>query len=118
MNLRSLLGAGILATALAGGSLAVSNAQVYPLTPLRPAMSRLYTPNPYNPNNPCPNRLRGERGSARNLLEVRRHLEIAIDQAQRDQRDYGGHRVQAINDMQQARQQIEEAIQWDATHRC
>lgn len=116
MNLKALLGAGFLATALAGGSLAVGNAQTYPLTPLRPALSRLYTPNPYNAN--CPNQLRGERGSARNLLEIRRHLEIAIDQAQRDQHDYGGHRVQAINDMQQARQQIEEAIQYDATHRC
>jgi hypothetical protein len=117
MNLKALLGVGVLATALAGGSLAISNAQTYPLTPLQPAMARLYTPNPYNTN--CQNgRIRGERGSARNLLEVRRHLEIAIDQAQRDQRDYGGHRVAAINDMQQARQQIEEAIQYDATHRC
>jgi len=43
-------------------------------------------------------------------------VEIAIDQLQRDQRDYGGHRQQAIDLMQQARIQIIAAIEWDATH--
>ena len=60
--------------------------------------------------------LRGERGSARNIIAVRRRLEALIDQLQRDQRDYGGHREQAIDLMQQARYQLDLAIQWDATH--
>lgn len=60
--------------------------------------------------------LRGERGSARNLLFVRTRLEALIDQLQRDRRDYGGHREQALDLMQQARVQIIDAIEWDATH--
>ena len=59
--------------------------------------------------------LRSERGSARNLIHVRRRLEALIDQMQRDQHDYGGYRVQAIQALQQARQDIMQAIQSDAT---
>ena len=50
--------------------------------------------------------LRGQGGSNRNLLGVRRWVENMIDQLQRDQRDYGGHRVNAINDMQAARNEL------------
>ena len=60
--------------------------------------------------------LRGERGSARNIIAVRRRLEALIDQLQQDRRDYGGHREQALDLMQQARYQLDLAIQWDATH--
>ena len=60
--------------------------------------------------------LRGETGSARNLLYVRRRLEVLIDQLQRDQRDYGGHRVAAIGDLQQGRAQLDEAIEYDRSH--
>lgn len=60
--------------------------------------------------------LRGERGSARNLWAVRRQLERSIDQLQRDRHDYGGHRVQAIELMQQARNQIVAAEQYDRQH--
>ena len=60
--------------------------------------------------------VRGERGSARNLIAVRRRLERLIDQMQHDQRDYGGYRVKAIADLQQARADIVAAIQYDATH--
>ncbi len=60
--------------------------------------------------------LRGERGSARNIIQVRTRLEALIDQLQRDRRDYGGHREQALDLMQQARYQLDLAIQYDATH--
>jgi hypothetical protein len=60
--------------------------------------------------------VRGEGPGARNMLYVRRRLEAMIDQLQRDPRDYDGHRVAAIGDLQQARVQIIDAIQWDATH--
>jgi len=66
------------------------------------------TPPPYT---------RGEVGSARNVAEVRRGLERLIDQLQHDQRDYGGHRVRAIEEMGRARAQLIAALQWDATHR-
>ncbi len=61
--------------------------------------------------------LRGEYGSARNIMRAKTRLEAIIDQLQRDQRDYGGHRVAAIADMQQARGQLQAAIDYDATHR-
>ncbi len=60
--------------------------------------------------------LRGNRGSDQNLRREYRKLEQVIDGLQRDQRDYGGHRVQAIQNLQQARQQLDEALEYDRTH--
>ncbi len=60
--------------------------------------------------------LRGNHGSDRNLRVEMRRLEQVIDMLNRDQRDYGGHRVQAIQDLQQARQQLEDALEYDRTH--
>jgi hypothetical protein len=60
--------------------------------------------------------LRGEYRSAQNLLFVRRRLEALIDQLQQDQRDYDGHRVAAVADMQQARAQLDQAIRYDRSH--
>jgi len=57
--------------------------------------------------------MRGARGSDRNLRNVRRRLEGIIDALQRDQHDYSGHRVAAIRDLTQARQEIEAALQAD-----
>ena len=67
------------------------------------------TPTPQPPS-------RGEVGSARNLRYVRRKLEALIDQLQHDQRDYGGYRIRAIAALQQARADLDQALQWDATH--
>lgn len=58
----------------------------------------------------------GELGSARNLKRVRAGLERLIDQLQQDQHDFGGYRVRAIAAMQQARADLDQALQWDATH--
>jgi membrane protein implicated in regulation of membrane protease activity len=60
--------------------------------------------------------VRGERGSAANIMRVRRRLETLIDQLQRDEHDYGGHRVAAIDAMQQARGQLDEALEYDRAH--
>lgn len=49
-------------------------------------------------------RTQGE--SNESVARVRRWVEKMIDQLQRDQRDYDGHRVAAIRDMQQARQDL------------
>ncbi len=51
-----------------------------------------------------------------NLAQVHRRLDGAIDQLQHDQRDYGGHRVDAINDLQNARMQLVAAEQWAANN--
>ncbi len=59
---------------------------------------------------------RGELRSAANIVWVRRRLEGLIDQLQRDQRDYGGHRIAAIGAMQQARVQLDQAIDYDRAH--
>jgi len=59
---------------------------------------------------------RGEGGSARNLISVRRRLERLIDQMQHDQHDYNGNRVKAISDLQAARADIVAALAWDASH--
>jgi hypothetical protein len=59
---------------------------------------------------------RGELGSARNVKRVRAALERLIDQLQQDQHDFGGYRVKAIAAMQQARADLDQALQWDATH--
>ena len=66
------------------------------------------------PSTPPP--ARGEVGSARNIVYVRRRLETLIDQLQKDQHDFGGYRVRAIAALQQARADLDQALQWDATH--
>lgn len=73
-----------------------------------------------NPSNTTPPATqpptRGELGSARNIKRVRAALERLIDQLQRDQHDFGGYRVKAVASMQQARADLDQALQWDATH--
>jgi hypothetical protein len=65
---------------------------------------------------PAPNYQRGEVGSARNLQRVDTGLSRLIDQLQGDQHDYNGYRVKAIAEMQQAKADLDQALQWDATH--
>jgi hypothetical protein len=59
---------------------------------------------------------RGELGSARNIVQVRRALDRLIMQLEHDQHDFGGYRVRAIEDLRRARANLEAALQWDATH--
>lgn len=98
MNVRLI----ILSAALAGTALTtVASAQQYPQQ------------QPYAMNR---HHLRGDRGSDRNIRREYRRLEQVIDGLQRDQRDYGGHRAQAIQDLQQARAQLDEALEYDRAH--
>ena len=60
--------------------------------------------------------LRGGQGSDRNIRQEMRRLEQVIDGLQRDRHDYGGHREQAIDALQQARRQLDEALEYDRTH--
>jgi hypothetical protein len=39
-----------------------------------------------------------------------------VVQLEHDQRDYGGWRVKAIEAIKQARYDLDQALQWDATH--
>ncbi len=94
MNIRILTLAAAIAGTLAGS--AVSAQQL-----------------PVNPNAAM---MRGDRGSDRNLRTEIRRLEGVIDMLQRDQHDYGGHRVAAIADLQRAREQLEAGLQYDRNH--
>jgi len=51
-----------------------------------------------------------------NLAYVRHDIEQVIDLLQRDDSDYGGHRVDAIARLQQGRQQILDALRADGWH--
>jgi hypothetical protein len=61
--------------------------------------------------------LRNQPASNGNLLHVRAWVEQMIDQLQRDERDYGGHREQAIDAMQAARNQLLAAEQYSQARR-
>jgi hypothetical protein len=54
--------------------------------------------------------------SDQNLRYVGRDVEQTIDVLQRDNTDYGGHRVAAIARLQQGRDQLEEALEADRGH--
>lgn len=54
--------------------------------------------------------------SDNNLRWARAHVERDIDMLQRDQRDYGGHRVKAIEDFQSARTQLTLGLTYDGSH--
>ncbi|HKV43670.1 MAG TPA: hypothetical protein VJT32_03180 [bacterium] len=66
---------------------------------------------------PPPSYQRGELGSSRNLQRVDTGLSRLIDQLEGDQHDYDGYRVKAIAEMRQAKADLDQALQWDATHR-
>lgn len=51
--------------------------------------------------------------SDQNLRYTRAYLGHAIDMLSRDQTDYGGHRVQAIDDLQNARTDLTAALKFD-----
>ena len=59
---------------------------------------------------------RTQGGSNRDLRHVRSWVERMIDQLQRDQHDYDGHRIRAIADMQAARTQLVAAEAWARGH--
>jgi hypothetical protein len=59
---------------------------------------------------------RGQYGSNRNMWNVDSQIRNAIGQLQHDDRDYGGHRAQAIDDLQAARNQIVAAEQFARQH--
>ncbi len=99
MNIRMLSLAGAVAGMLAGGGIAA--AQTTSAAP---------------PQVVAQAAMRGDRGSDRNLRAVRRRLEGIIDSLQRDQHDYNGHRVAAIRDLTQARQELDAALQADQGH--
>jgi hypothetical protein len=56
---------------------------------------------------------RGGGASDANLDQVRYDVERVIDALQRDDTDYGGHRVDAIARLQEGRQQLLDALRFD-----
>jgi|GEM_PF-941425 len=109
MNIKALLVTGALATTLIAG---VASAQTVTL----PNGTTVNGPIGRNSSTMNARNRRGEHGSFRNIRFVRTRLERLIDELQRDRRDYGGHREQAIDLMSKARQQLLEAEAYDGTH--
>jgi hypothetical protein len=58
----------------------------------------------------------GQHVSDANLQFVNEHVQTAISRLEQDRKDYGGHRVAAINDLQTARGYINSALQYDNSH--
>ena len=99
-NIKATVAAALLSASMFGAGAAFTSAAHAQMTPV-----------PYRNGG-----LRTERGSNMNVRHVRQRLETLLDELQRDQRDYGGHRVSAINLMQQARQQLLMAEQFELAH--
>jgi len=95
MNLRLIVLTAALGSAVLG---TVASAQQLPVT------------------NPNAMYQRSDRGSDRNIRTEMRRLEQVIDALQRDRHDYGGHREQAVDLLQRARQQLDEALEYDRSH--
>ncbi|MDP9018896.1 MAG: hypothetical protein M3N19_11330 [Candidatus Eremiobacteraeota bacterium] len=110
MNIKALIATGTLATALIAGAASAQTVTLPNGTSVTGPMNQQQS------NGQMGTNLRGERGSRHNIASVRRHEERLIDQLQRDRHDYGGHRVQAIELMQQARAQLLLAEQYDQAH--
>lgn len=91
-NWKAALGAAILSLATFGAGAAwTAGAQARPATPL----------------------VRGDERGDRNLRADRQRIEAIIDQLQRDPRDYGGHREQAVDLLAQARAQIDAGLAYE-----
>jgi len=73
------------------------------------------TPMPASSMTPS-NRRRNGAMSNRNIRQVRKRLEHVIDELQHDQHDYAGHRVKALDLLNQARQELLLAEQSDTGH--
>ncbi|MFN2527639.1 MAG: hypothetical protein ABR584_02875 [Candidatus Baltobacteraceae bacterium] len=109
MNIKALLVTGTLATTLIAGA---ASAQTVTL----PKGTTVNGPIGNNGSTMNAHNRRLEHGSFRNIRFVRARLERLIDELQRDGRDYGGHREQAIDLMTKARQQLLEAEAYDRAH--
>jgi hypothetical protein len=91
-NWKAALGAAILSLSTFGaGAVWTASAQARPLPPL----------------------VRGDERGDRNLRADRQRIEAVIDQLQRDPRDYGGHREQAVDLLMQARAQIDAGLAYE-----
>ncbi|HEY7994003.1 MAG: hypothetical protein ACHQY2_00535 [Candidatus Eremiobacterales bacterium] len=53
---------------------------------------------------------RNQRGSTQNIMNIRSHVEAAIDALNQDRTDYGGYKARAMEKLQQARQELDAAV--------
>lgn len=95
-----------------GASIAAVSAAIAAPVPV-PAGS---TPTPSATMQPRMHRRNGA-ASNRNIHEIRKHLEHVIDELQHDQHDYAGHRLKALDLLNQARQELLLAEQSDTGHK-
>jgi hypothetical protein len=89
MNFKAIIATAVVAAAIGAMGAGIANAQVYE---------------------------RSQYGSNRNLWNVDAQVRGLIGQLNHDDRDYGGHRVNAVNDLQAARNEIVAAEQFARQH--
>ena len=110
MNIKAIIVSAALATSLIAGAAGAQTVTLPNGTSVNGVLGQ---------QTPAPNHnqgRRGERASNRSIVQDRKRLERVIDNLQRDQRDYGGHRAQAVEFLQQARNQLLQAEQYDRQH--
>lgn len=83
---------------------------VVPSTTMRPATVPSTAGGGGNVGSGNGNDLRNQRGSTENLMNVRSHVEAAIDALNQDRSDYGGFKTRAIDKLQAARQELDAAV--------
>jgi hypothetical protein len=59
---------------------------------------------------------RGQGASNRNLMIVTRHVNIALRKLSHDAHDYGGYRVKAVQALQEAKQDLQQAMAYYKAH--
>ena len=101
MNLRSVLGTLGMAAIVAATSAAAS------------AQSNPYN---YNPNYNYSNPYQYRQQSLINVGKIARGVQGGINHLNRDSRDYGGHRVNAISNLQNAENELQQAAAYAQAH--
>jgi hypothetical protein len=86
-------------------------------TALAAAAAPPVVPPPTMAPRPRASGMQGEYWSNRNVSRTRIKLEHVIDELNRDQHDYGGHRAKALDLLRQARQELLAAEAFEKAHR-
>lgn len=81
------------------------------------ALGVLFSAGPIAQAQPAPGpAMRGQGASNYNIRREKQRLERIIDALNKDDRDYGGHKANAMKLLQQARVELQAAVDYEAAH--
>lgn len=103
-NWKAAIGAAVMSVSLIGAGAALTSSASAQTTAAPPPGTMYAKP------------MRNQGWSNHNITHVRTRLERVIDSLQQDRHDYGGHREQALDFLQRAREQLLEAEQYQTQH--